>query len=526
MENNNQEIVNEVDKVINELEEVKEQVEPKPEPKKEEVPLDDRHTAEDPMISIEEYKVEGENKRLDRPVVPSANYEETEKAYEQVLKADRKQTGPDKMDLTSQEKEALSLLIASSRFANRGDVLSKQLNENQNDIVNDINFGDDKLNIKPISFKKTDKAISGANAVAIFRSYMSIGDVVHVPLWHSGFWVVLKPPTQTEIVNLQLALANNEITLGRDTNALIYSNYSVVFTRILSEFIVNHINTSSLQLNDDEDIRDYISLHDFYPLVAALLASMNPDGIDISRGCINGAKVSDDGKPKCTFSARGKIDAKKIVWLNRAKLTKSMLTHMSNKGIKVVSKQEIKEYQLKIESLKPKTYDIKTSMGVEFKVVFETPSLKENIVMGEEWVNDIIALARKLFTDQDNEDSKNAKIEEIAFSSILGIYNTFIKEFIYADGKVNRDKTTFNTILSDVSLDEEAFNSFITAIKDFISTSPIAIVATPNFTCPECHTKQNQDGTGDFKEFIPLNIVEHFFVHCAFRLEKARNRKI
>ena len=479
------------------------------------------------MLESSKYIVDPD-KPLNIPVIPSISYAKAEQTYQDLLAKENKiLKAGGTYELTPEQQHAVTTLIYSGRASNKDDMPGKTLNEHPENFVNDINYADSNLNPAVVNFKETGNKLSGANAVAIFRSFLSVGNVINVPLWHSGFWVVIKPPTQTEIVNLQLALAGNEIELGRDTNSLIYSNYSVVFTRIIADFVVDHINSTSLKLSEDDDIRDYISLHDFYPLVAGMLASMNPAGIEIARGCINNAELDDDGKPKCTFTVKGKIDPKKLTWVNRSKITAGMLNHMSKKGINISKKEDVREYQLQLETTQPKEYEIETSVGAKFKVILKIPTLKDNIVRGEEWVNEIINLAQKLFSDGDGAEEKNRKIDSIAFSSVLGIYNTFIDSFVYEDGRINDDKTTFNTILSDISLDETAFTNFLQAIKDYISYSPIAVVATPNYVCPECRTKQKQEDPRDaFKEFIPLNVVEHFFAHCATRIEKTRSPKL
>lgn len=484
-----------------------------------------RHEQLDPVSDTEPYTTD-EFKEVTTTVIPSTKYKTVEKALDDIYAAETKTTSSGAtFDLNPQQQEAIAVMIKGGRGSNKEDVLYDNLNKNTADYVNDIKFGDTSYNTSTVTFKKTGDKVAGANAIAIFRSFMSIGDVIHIPLWHSGFWVVLKPPTQTEIVNLQLAITNNEITLGRDTTGLIYSNYSVVFNRIIMDFIVDHINTQSIKLDDNDDIRDYISLNDFYPLVTGLLATMNPEGIEISRGCANTAEIDEDGKPKCSFTVKGKVDPRKLTWVNRTKLSGDALAHMSKRLPNSMTKQEVKEYQLRLEDIKTKDYEITTSIGAKFKVTFEIPTIKENIQRGEEWVNEIISVAQRLFKENDSETVKNQRVDEIAFASVLCIYNTFVKSFTYADGRVNDDKATFNTILSDISLDKQTFESFIANIKDFITQSPICIVATPNFVCPECGLKQ-KDTKDEFKEFIPLNIVEHFFDHCASRINKVRELKL
>ena len=59
-------------------------------------------------------------------------------------------------------------------------------------------------------------------------------------------------------------------------------------------------------------------------------------------------------------------------------------------------------------------------------------------------------------------------------------------------------------------------------MRDYISETAIAVVATPSYTCPKCKEEQSPDENSDFKNLIPLNMVETFFDLCALRELKAR----
>ena len=75
-------------------------------------------------------------------------------------------------------------------------------------------------------FKQKDK-MSKSASIAIFNAILNVGEVVQVPLWHSGFWVTLRPIKERDIINLNVILKNNVVEMGRYSNTLVYTNYNV-----------------------------------------------------------------------------------------------------------------------------------------------------------------------------------------------------------------------------------------------------------------------------------------------------------
>lgn len=512
MENNEQNV----------KQEEKLEVDIEPEKKKEDI--NDRHKVEDPYYpNGEEIDLEKEEEVFKgRVIMPTIDNTDSVKFKDEV--------NVDEFDkLTDKEKlvyfcHGTDINGVPGKYTNKDDMLSKEINEHPKNYVNDLNFSDTKLNQTVLSFKEpANKSLSGSNAIAIFRSMTASGNVIHVPLWHSGFWIVIKPPTQAEIVNLQLSLSGVEIQLGRDTNSLIYSNYMAMFTRVLSEFIVEHINSTSLKLEAGDDIRDYISIHDYFPILMGLLATMNPSGLDIVKACVNGAEVNEDGRPNCDFILKGKVDPKKLIWVDRSRLDRYMLSHMSNRTTGSMEKSAVKEYINHIPSLAEKEYQMEFSTGKKFSIVFANPTLKESATYGEEWVQEIISQAETTFSESDDARLKNVKVNMLATSIVLSVYNTYVKTIKIDDMEI-KDRSTFNTILGDITFDNTAYDMFYDAIKDYVDSSPIALVATPSWECPKCKTKQERSTNKAFKEFIPINVLVHFFDHCDFRTTKQQLR--
>lgn len=483
--------------------------------------LDDRHDKQSETLSEKQYDSKENNN--DSILFPSANSESLEKLMKAISELDE-----DTFKENYSKSEALStgISIESSRTTTSKNVFSANINDKIEHVVNCIKYADKDLNMRPLKVGHKEGSLSGQTAVARFTSLLGIGEVIQLPLWHSGFWLTIKPPKTSELINLEMALGNNEITLGRETNTLVYSNYSVVFNRIVTNFIFEHLVSSSLKLPAGEDIRSYISVQDLYPMVLGLLTSMYPDGINVTRSCINNVTLDDEQKPKCDFVVTAKLDTKKLLWLDRQRLSKNMLETMSKRTPDSVSVNEVKEYQLSIQSMSDKTIDLKTSNGTNIQIKLSIPKLDTYVINGESWIQEVIKNSEELFTSADTSEVKNNKVNEILMSVIFGIYNVFVSE-INDSGGVVKDRDTIDEILNVLSSDYDLFNTFMRDVENYITKSAIAIVATQNYICPNCKGEQTSASVDNrFEEFIPLNILETFFDLSVLRLNKSRNREI
>lgn len=426
------------------------------------------------------------------------------------------------------QRFSTGMAIESERFNVIDDVYAKKLNKTLDRFINIPNYSDSSLEMRAITPKTKEGNLSGQVAINVFTSLLGVGEVTQIPLWHSGFWITIKPPVIADLINLEQAIANNQILLGRETNTLVYSNYSVVFNRIVVDFILSHMISCSLKLPVGDDIRDYISTQDLYPLILGMLNSMYPNGIDVTRGCINTTRVEDDKTPKCTFIGSGNLDTKKLIWINRKSLNSYMLDIMSKRRPDSVSVDEVKEYQRTIKEMHPRTINIDTENGNTVSFTFKIPTLREYIDNGEAWVNNVIKKSEELFTEQDSAEIKNMKVNDILLSIVLGIYNIFVSEIKSNQYDIN-DIETITSVLEILSADNKLFETFNKEVSKYISDAVIAVVATPNFECPVCKQESQTDSTvvnKAFKELIPLNVLETFFALSVLRINQTRLRPI
>ena len=413
---------------------------------------------------------------------------------------------------TDNDKKTLTMDVDSVRTTNVDDMLYV---EDNTTYENDVKFADTELNIRDLNFKPKNKKVSGDAITALLSAKTGIGGIVQVPLWHSGFWLTLNPIKDADIINLEIELANSEIELGRDTSSLIYSNYSVVYNRIVTNFILQHTQSTSLDVPNSE-LRNFIKIQDLYPIVNGILYSMNPKGYDYARACINGS-VLEDNKPKCNYILKGVIDFKKLLYVDRSRLTKDMLLQMSKRSPKSIQPEEAIEYQRLLA--KDDILSVTTSNGLEVKFHLELPTLEDYITSGELWINNIISNTQKLFTESTDDEVKNNLIKEMTLTTVLGMYNSFVSKISFDEYEVESFKD-IDLALETLSGDDDTIVGFINGVKDFINKNTIAVVGLVNFDCPVCKANQVDHNMINFKEIIPLNVVESFFDQCTLRIQK------
>ena len=406
---------------------------------------------------------------------------------------------------------------ASSQLALMGrytvvnnDIYDQPLNDGENNFKNDVTYGDKKLNVRNIEMSNTD--VNPKTAVARFTKFIDAGEIIQVPLWHSGFWVTIKPPKQKDFIALEQEIADNHITLGRETSTLIFSNYQVMVNRILVSFIARHITEYTVKLDSaSDDIFSYINIQDLPALTLGILSSIFPKGLEYIKPCRGNLELQ-EGIKTCNNLIKATLDTKKLLFVNRQALTKDMLDHMSQRRPDSVPLSAVKEYQRKIQSLSPRTF---TVLDDKVEVTLELPNINKYIDTGDKWVESIISEFESTLTDNVDDTTKNTKINNIVATIYLGLYNTFVKSIKFqGENRSYSDQETIDAMLERLSEKPEGVKPFLEQVNKYISESAIAIVATPAYECSVCKTSDKESDVklkSGFENLVPLNMVYLFF---------------
>ena len=490
--------------------------------KNDEVPEDD-YKSVDMIKDIHVIDIDNSDNK-ESIIMPSGTYNKITEMLESVNKLTKAEA---KSRLYEKTLIALGTNIDSMRVTNTENMLVDTVN--QEGFTNNMHYGSKELRIRPLPINSNGKALNGDAAIARLASVLGVGETTQVLLWHSGFWVTIKPIKEIDYINLEMQLSNNQISLGRDTNSLIFSNYSVVFIRILTDFIINNIQNYTLDISPDANIRNYIKVQDIYLLATGVLHNMHPNGYNLSKTCANSNNTDPETHvPLCSNIMSGKINFELLINVNRKALTTEHLKHVSKRNPNSVTLDEVLEYQNTLHVNKPKQVKITTVNGAAITLEICTPTLQQYIDNGEYWINSIIRNSEAIFTDTTTLDDKNRIINETSASVILNIYNIYVNKIMLEDGSSISGRADIDDSLGILSADLNVLKELIEAIKSYINTNTIAVAGIPNYVCPACNEEQLKDKKVPlaFKEIIPINVVESFFDLCVLRVNKAKSRSI
>jgi len=418
-------------------------------------------------------------------------------------------------------KSVITDIVESRNSINIHDISSKD--EMPDSYTNEPKSGDKTLVIKSLETK-----IKSGNHRSIkikLSSAVGIGNPIHVPLWHSGMWVTIKPLTATDKINLQMALSEEEDRVGRLTHGLIYSNYTVIFAKILVDVLRVNIVDSSLNVPDDKDIFDFIKIQDLNILVWGLLRSMHPRGFNYLVYCKNTTKVNDDKDISCTFRQDVKLDLSKLLWVDESIFTDTQKRHMVKRSSKIVTVEEITEYQ---ENLSVNdTVKIKPNLeGLDITLYLNNPSISTYLEHGDMFITTLRDEALSLLengtlVDGDNLVNNVREAENLLIKAvILNIYTHYIQKIV-VDGEITTDVSEIISYLDILSENSAIRKKVVNSILDYIDTSIAAVIGIPDYTCPTCGKNQVENGKGPFKSFIGIDVFIYFFGKLAFQFQTA-----
>ena len=463
-------------------------------------------------VTTNERKIQNDEEGLEAVVLPTSVYKDI---YNTINELDK--IGQELIDANYnlEDRKTVGLLTDGLRVTVRNNMLIKALLNKEAKWEQEPKYADKVLNIRELAMgsNKPGGKITGAAAAARFYTELGLGGLIQIPLWHSGFHITLKAIKETELADLMIRIANNHISLGRDTNTLIFSNYSVVLIRLVMEFVTRHIQSCTLDIPNINDITKFIKIQDIQPIINGLIQSIYLKGFNDVRTCINSLNIDKNtGKPSCTFKMTSLIDPKKLLWLDRRALTDKHMEHMLKRGPNTVTENEVLEYQSTLRINKSKDIKVNTDNGKILTFTLNTPYLSEHIISGERWIKDVINLTEKLFTEDLDVEEKNIRVRKTSKMTLLNVYKHYIKAISLEDGTTVDDEADISDLLEIITVDKTAFKEVLDSIKEYIDTNIIALVAIPNFKCPECNALQNEDAPNKtFKDLIPINVLELFF---------------
>ena len=361
--------------------------------------------------------------------------------------------------------------------------------------------------------------LKGERAVIRMISHLGMGSLFQVPLWHSGIRVTFKPPSESEIVELNRILMSDKIQLGRYTYGLAFSNITSYTINRLMDFAISHIYSTSVK---DEDIninniKDHISSQDIFSFLWGFVCTMYPRGFKYRRACINNPE-------KCTYILEDTLNLTKLQWTNMLALTDWQKVHMSSRQDKVKDLASVNRYKEELVRTQSKRIEINKDQPDAISVLIKSPSVSEYIESGYNWIGSITDMVDRVLEKEANSDERNDLILQHGKASAIRQYAHWVASIEYETNVVD-DKDTLNALLGILSADDEIRAEFIKGVIEYINSSTVSIIGLPAYDCPACGTSQEGEAISSvYKNIIPLDVVQLFFVLLTQRLERLSDR--
>lgn len=343
--------------------------------------------------------------------------------------------------------------------------------------------------------------IAGIHAIRKIQALTGGGGMVKVPLWHSGFYISIKAPTDMQLLNYHDTVAREKIELGKNTVGLIFSNSSSYTNSSIYDLAVDCIYETSVKDCSIGDIKEILSINDFPIIAWALAYTMYPNGYSYVSPCIADPK-------NCQAVTEALLDIRKLLWVDRTALNEKQKRHMSQYSDSQCTRADVKAYQDEFDNTDDNTYV--NDLG--FTVAFKQPTLKEHLESGARWIHELDNVVRDVFTEEVRQDRINAYINNRANLTKLRSFTHYIKHVTWHDDdSITVAEETIERLMDQFSANPDIIEDLGNKLDKYIDKSSIAIVGLPRVPCPKCGKTETTDEAKANPWIIPINPVRLFF---------------
>lgn len=352
--------------------------------------------------------------------------------------------------------------------------------------------------------------VSGMRAVNRVRSLLGLGTVVQIPLWHSGFWITIKAPSESSLLELQRRLIESKVNLGRSTHGLIFANTSSYIANWLVDFVIAHTYDTTLK-NPEINLKKYIRVLDLPTVIWGLATTIWPNGFQYARACVADPE-------KCKNVEKEKINLNKLLWPDRSQLTEWQISHMANRSGSSMSDESVQRYQDEFLIGKGRKVEITSDISINLKV----PSIEEYLVAGNKWIEAIIQQVDGTLAEDDSDIVRDIAITQLGKASSMRQYVHWI-ESIDAGGSIIDDNESIEQVIDSMSVVDDVRTIYYKEIIKYINDSTMAVIAIPAFTCPKCGG-ENKSDLPRFPNLIPIDVMSSFFTLLVQMLARINQR--
>jgi hypothetical protein len=315
-----------------------------------------------------------------------------------------------------------------------------------------------------------------------------------VPLWHSGFWITLRAPSEGDVLELFRKTAEEKITLGRRTYGLAFANPSSYIAGDLVQFAFEHLHDATLK--SGINIREFIKVHDLQIIAWAMACAIWPKGFQYTRSVLVG-----EGEEK--REVKGMLNLSKLLFVDTAQLTPWQVTHMSRRTGNTMTTEMLERYQSEF-----KTTERAVELHEGLKMTLKVPTIEEYLQSGNRWVSSITDMVDRAFQQKPDDETRDRYISHQGKASVMRQFSHWVKDlqetevdkpFVFADTE------TIDMMMDDLTQVDSIREKFFDSVKKFIDDTTIAVIATPTVNDSE------KNKLPRFPFLVPIDALYSFF---------------
>lgn len=363
---------------------------------------------------------------------------------------------------------------------------------------------------RPPKYSDSDTIVAGAQAIARMNSILSIGGTYRIPLWHSGFWITLRAPSDAKLLELDRMMAEEKISLGRQTSGLLYSNESVFQLARLVNFALDHLESTTLKDSSRANILDQMDAHDAQSLAWGLACTIWPNGFQYARAVL--------GKTESEHKViKGLVNVSKLQWIDTANLNDKQIRHMSRVKESCMTNEDIAAYK---EQFRHRERQIVIDEHVRLNL--HVPSIAEHINRGQSWVNSIVVNNDRVFGMDQDEAVRNSYLNQQANATILRQYGHWVKSIELGSGVTKEgDRDTVDDLLDRLSQDDRYRNKVMNDVIQYCEDTTFCFIGVPTANDME------EDGKpANRKHVLGVDIFAYFFTLLRAKLQQIATRNL
>lgn len=349
-------------------------------------------------------------------------------------------------------------------------------------------------------FKDPGTKLTGEKGMMHIRALLGFGSLVQVPMWHSGFWMTFKAPSDSALLELERRIAEEKVSLGRRTHGLMFANNSVFFNNHLIDFALDHVYSTTL--TKEEDIKDKLKVTDIPILIWGLACTIWPNGFEYARTV---PKTSGDGGLELR---KGKLSLGKLQVTDLSSLTKAQTRHMSNNRNRDMSDDSLARYFEQFgETDKAPMMNKRIRIDDMVEVELHVPSVKQYLLSGTSWINNIVTMVDRAFQLPPTDNRRDRYIDEHGAATYLRQYAHFIKAIHFADGTMVDTVDDVDSALDVLSENITISKSFYKQVIEFMEDSTITAIGIP------AETEEDEGKSYPrLQHILPLDVGSTFFI--------------